>query len=267
MEKLPAKTGWIWIKEGFALFRKQPAEISTLFLAYMFLMLALNIVPLLGQVLPLVLVPVFAMSFMQACVNIEQGKRVYPNLLLIGFRSPALKNLLTLGALYLVAAVIALAASTLIDGGVFWTAVTGQAALDAKEIQESNMSLAMLFSAAVYVPAAMAFWYAAPLIMWQKMGVMKAVFYSFFAVSREMKAFTVYGLAWAAIGVVLPAIISVLIAVLVGNQAVTLMILLPLSIALTVVMYCSFYPTYTHIFGKPGADLPPQEAQQTPTQE
>ena len=92
MEKLPAKTGWLWVKDGFALFRKQAAEVSTLFLSYMFLMLALGIVPVIGQLLPLILVPVFAMSFMQACANIEQGKRVYPNLLLVGFRSPALKT-------------------------------------------------------------------------------------------------------------------------------------------------------------------------------
>lgn len=258
MEKLPAKTGWIWIKEGFALFRKQPAEISTLFLAYMFLMLGLNLlqIPILGQILPVILVPVFAMAFMQACLNIEQGKRVYPNLLLTGFRSPALKNLLLLGVLYVIAAIVAIAASSLVDGGMFWLTVTGQSTLDPKEIQDSNISLAMMFAAVVYIPAAMAFWYAAPLIMWQKMGVVKAVFYSFFAVSRELKAFAVYGLAWAAIGVVLPAIVSVLIAAIVGNQSVTIMILLPLSIALTVVMYCSFYPTYTHIFGRPEQDVP-----------
>lgn len=258
MEKLPAKTGWIWIKEGFALFRKQPAEISTLFLAYMFLMLGLNLlqIPILGQILPVILVPVFAMAFMQACLNIEQGKRVYPNLLLTGFRSPALKNLLLLGVLYVIAAIVAIAASSLVDGGLFWLTVTGQSTLDPKEIQDSNISLAMMFAAVVYIPAAMAFWYAAPLIMWQKMGVAKAVFYSFFAVSRELKAFAVYGLAWAAIGVVLPAVVSVLIAAIVGNQSVTIMILLPLSIALTVVMYCSFYPTYTHIFGRPEQDVP-----------
>ncbi|AMP08489.1 putative membrane protein [Collimonas arenae] len=256
MEKLPAKTGWTWIKEGFALFRKQPAEISTLFLGYMFLMLLLNFVPVLGQILPLVLIPVFAMSFMEACVHIEQGKRVFPNLLLVGFRSPAIKNLLILGVLYLIAGVVAIGASALVDGGMFWMTLTGQTSLDAKEIQDSSMSLGMLFSAVVYTPAAMAFWYAAPLIMWKKMSVSKAVFYSFFAVWREMKAFTVYGLAWAAIGVMLPAIISVLIALLIGNAAVTMMVLLPLSIALTVVMYCSFYPTYTHIFGRPEEDLP-----------
>jgi hypothetical protein len=30
-----------------------------------------------------------------------------------------------------------------------------------------------------------------------------------------------------------------------------MLVLLPLSIVMTVVMYCSFYPTYTYVFGKP----------------
>lgn len=258
MEKLPANTGWLWVKEGFALFRKQPAEISTLFLSYMFLMLALGIIPLLGQVLPMVLVPVFSMAFMQACLHIEKGKKVYPNLLLTGFRSTAFRTLIKLGVLYLVAAVIAVAASALVDGGVFWQIMAGGKELDAETIRNSNMSLAMMFAAAVYTPAAMAFWYAAPLIAWQKMGVGKAIFYSFFAVKRSSKAFLVYGLAWALIGVLLPAILSSVIALLFSRTFVVMIVLLPLSLVLTVVMYCSFYPTYTHIFGRPEDPAPPQ---------
>ena len=61
-------------------------------------------------------------------------------------------------------------------------------ALDAKTVRESNMSLAMLCAAVLYTPAAMAFWYAAPLVMWQKMAVGKAIFYSFFSVRRAGKA-------------------------------------------------------------------------------
>ncbi len=259
MEKLPANTGWFWIKQGFALFRKQPAEISTLFLAYMFLMLAVGFVPLLGQILPMVLVPVFSMAFMQACAQIEQGKKVYPNLLLTGFRSPAFRALLMLGILYLVAAVAAIAASALIDGGVFWRLVSGTGELDEEIIRNSNMSLAMMFSAAVYTPAAMAFWYAAPLIVWQKMGVGKAAFYSFFAVKRAGKAFLVYGLAWLLIGVLVPAIVSSIVAVLIPKSFVVMVVLLPLSLMLTVVMYCSFYPTYTEVFGRPYADHPAME--------
>jgi hypothetical protein len=250
MEKLPANTGWLWIKEGFALFRKQPAELSTLFLSYMFLMLAVGIIPVLGQVLPLMLVPVFSMAFMQACANIEQGKRVYPNLLLTGFRSPAFGKLLKLGVLYVAAAAIAVAASSLIDGGVFWRAMTGQIALDSKTVQESSMTLAMLFAAVIYTPAAMAFWYAAPLVAWQNMGISKAVFFSFFAVRRAGKAFLVYGLAWIIIGLLLPVFISSTISLLTGKAALTILVLLPLSIVMTIIMYCSFYPTYTHVFGK-----------------
>lgn len=247
--------GWIWIKQGFALFRKRPAEMSTLFLSYMFLMLGIGIIPVLGQILPLILVPVFSMGFMQACVHLEQDKRIYPSLLLTGFRTPAFHRLMLLGVLYLLSAVLAVAASSVLDGGVFWGAMSGQIALDGKTMRESNMSMSMLLSAVIYAPAAMALWYAAPLVMWQNMSVGKAVFYSFFAVRRAGRAFLLYALIWIVIGVLLPAIISAVIAMIVNVAAVTLMILLPLSIVMTVIMYCSFYPTYTHVFGPaPAAD-------------
>lgn len=255
MEKLPAATGLLWIKQGFALFRKQPAEISMLFLGYMFMMLAVGIIPVLGQVLPLVLVPAFSLAFLQACINIEHDKRVTPALLLTGFRSPAVVNLLILGAAYLLAATAAAGASSLIDGGVFWSVLTGQTAIDAKTVQDSDMASAMLFSALLYVPVSMAFWYAAPLVAWHKMGIVKALFYSFFAVFHASKPFLVFGLGWAIIGVLFPTMISLFAVILLGNSAAVMMILLPLSVLLTIIMYCSFYPTYTQVFGT--TEVPP----------
>lgn len=264
MKNLPAITGWIWVKEGFALFRKQPSEISTLFIAYMFLMLVVGLLPLLGQILPIVLLPVFSVAFLQACVQIEQDKKVYPNLLLIGFRSEAFRSLLILGVLYLVAASIAIGASVLIDGGIFWQLMSGSKELDPETIRQSDMSLAMMFSAAVYLPAGMALWYAPYLIMWQKMGVWKAIFYSFFAVKHAGKAFIVFGLAWLLIGVLLPAIVSSLLAMLFGTAVIMMVVLLPLTLMLTVVMYCSFYPTYKHVFGRPGQDAPAPDLPEAP---
>lgn len=261
MEKIPAKDGWLWVKQGFALFRKQPAEMSTLFLAYMFLMLALGIIPVLGQVLPLILVPVFAMSFMQACLLVEKGQRVYPNLLLLGFRDPARNTLFKLGVLYLLAATVAVAVSRLADDGMFWRAMMG-GGLSAQDLEAGvgGMRIAMLIAAAVYVPAAMAFWYAAPLIVWQRMPLGKALFYSFFTVRRAGGAFLLYALAWIVIAVMVPTLISLAITLMTGSINAVIFILLPISIILTVVMYCSFYPTYTAVFGKPmnGADTPSQ---------
>ncbi len=256
MDTPTAATGWLWIKQGWAIFRKQPTELLTMFFGYMFVMLLVGIVPVIGQLIPMILVPVFSLAFMHACASVERGQRVYPNLLLVGFRSPHVRNLIKLGTLYLLAAIVAVAASSAIDGGVFLQAMSGQLQLDAETVQNSDMTLAMLFAALLYIPAAMAFWYAAPLIGWQGMGVGKAVFYSFFAVKRAGKAFLIYGLAWATIGVVLPVILSTLIGIILGTPGASLFILLPASLLLTVVMYCSFYPTYTQMFGPPPEPLP-----------
>lgn len=257
MHNIPAAAGWSWFKAGFALFRKQPAELSTMFLIYLFLMLLIGIVPLAGQILPLLLVPVFSIAFMQACVQVEQGKRVYPNLLLVGFRSPALRRLLVLGLLYLIAVVGAIAASTLVDGGAFLDMMTKRGGADPKVLAQSPWARGMLVAGLVYLPAGMGFWFAAPLVAWQNMGVAKAIFYSFFAVVRATRAFCVYGLAWMMMGVILPSILSTLVALLFGSSLVSLMILLPLSLILTAILYCSFYSTYVTIFGAKDGPRPP----------
>ena len=251
MEYVPASQGITWIRQGFALFRQQPAELSLLFLLYMLLMFSLSVIPLLGQLLPLLLVPAFSMAFMQACVQIEAGQKVRTGLLLTAFRSPALGTLLRLGALYMLAAIACVTASTLIDGGGFWKLMSGQIAPDDKNLQLENLPLAMMFASLLYVPFAMAFWHAAPLAMWQRMGLFKAIFYSFFAVKRCGKAFIAYALGWIVIGIALPALISAVLSLLLGKTAVTVMLLMPLSVILTIVMYCSFYPTYLQVFDRP----------------
>ncbi len=246
-----AATGIGWIREGFSLFRQQPAELSMLFLLYMLLMFSLSLIPMVGQLLPLLLVPAFSMAFMQACAEIEAGRKVRPHLLLTAFRSPALATMLQLGALYLLAAIGAVLASSLVDGGVFWKLMAGHLRPDDDSVQVANLPMAILFSALVYLPAAMAFWHAAPLAVWQRMGLFKAIFYSFFAVKRCGKAFIAYALGWVMVGIALPAVISAVLSLLLGKNLVTVMLLMPLSVILTLVMYCSFYPTYTAVFERP----------------
>ena len=190
---------------------------------------------------------------MQACVCVEQGKRVYPSLLLTGLRSPARGRLLKLGGLYLLATVIAIAATSLIDNAVLWKTLSGQIKLDEKIIQQSHLSQELLLAMVVYTPAAMAFWYAAPLIAWKNMGIGKALFYSLFAVWRAGKAFLVYGAVWLIIWIFVPMGASIVIAALINKVEVVTILLLPLLIVMSVIACCSFYPTYTHIFGRPAS--------------
>ena len=250
-DDISASKGIDWIRQGFALFRKQPAELSMLFLLYMLLMFVLSLIPLVGQLLPLLLVPTFSMAFMQACVEIEAGRKVRSDVLLTAFRSPALGTLLRLGVLYLLAAMLAVAASVIVDDGVFWKLMSGQLRADEQNIPVADLPLAMVFSALIYLPFAMAFWHAAPLATWQHMSLFKAIFYSFFAVRRCGKAFLAYALGWIVVGIAIPAIISALLGLILGKAIVAIMLLMPLSVILTIVMYCSFYPTYVEIFDKP----------------
>ncbi|MEC5160880.1 hypothetical protein RCH08_002021 [Janthinobacterium sp. CG_S6] len=247
MEKLPAMTGWLWVKQGFGLFRKQPGGMSTLFLGYMFCMLLVSVVPLLGQVLPVILVPVFSVAFLQGCRHIEQGQRVFPNLLLSGFRKPAFPMLFALGVLYIGMAVLAIGASSLADGGVFWQLMTGQIDGQSAVVKESDIGAAILLAIALYVPAAMGFCFAAPLIYWQNMSVGKAVFFSFFAVLRSFKAFVVFALTWFGISVLASQILLLIF----GRSDLAMQVMVPLSVVLTVIMHCSFYASYRQIFGAP----------------
>jgi hypothetical protein len=243
--------GLQWVKQGFLLFRQQPTEIMALFFAYMFTSLGLSLVPLVGQVLPLLLIPTLMMGFMQACRRVQNGEKVTIGVLFEGFRSPAFSRLLWLGVFYVLMAVLVIAASSLVDGGMFWNVMVLQKEVDEAVIRNSDMLSGALLAALAYMPALMAFWYAGALIMWNGMSVSKALFYSFFAVKRAAYAFIAYGAAWLLIGVVAPTFVAMLIGAIVGNVVAVMIVVLPISLALTAVMYCSFYPTYVDVFGKP----------------
>ena len=249
MQKIPAAIGLAWFKQGFAIFRRQPAEISTLFLAYMFLMMAVNFIPVIGQILPLLLVPIFSMAFMQACAQVVTGKRVYPTLLIDCFRSPALKRLLVLGVIYLLSILLSVAASSVVDGGAFWSMMTKNNPAESAKLAEANWVQGMLVAGIVYLPASMCLWFAAPLVAWQNMSVGKAIFYSFFAVIAAGRAFLTYAFAWLVMGIIVPSILSTVIVLIFQNAIIALLIIVPVSLMLTAILYCSFYPIYVTVFG------------------
>ncbi|MES2257910.1 MAG: BPSS1780 family membrane protein [Pseudomonadota bacterium] len=249
MEKLPAGTGWLWIKQGFALYRKQPGALTLLFLLYAMLNLLLGVIPLLGQVAAVVLIPVFSVAFMQACAHIDQGKRVMPALLSTGFQKPAFPNLLALGLLYLVVATLAIGLSALVDQGAFLKLMTGQLEPNSREAREANLGGAFLLTMLICLPAAMGFCFSAPLIYWQRMSIGKAIFFSFFSVLRTLKSFIVFALSLFGLTI----LSSQLVLLLFGRSEIAFTMLMPLSMLLSVLMHCSFYASYRQIFGVPGA--------------
>ena len=250
MNPVNALSGWTWVKQGAALFRRRPAELSILFFTYIFLNMGLLVLP----ILPFLLVPVFSIGFLQAVRMVDLGGLVSPTLLFFGFRSRFLPKLLLLGALNVIGLFVAEMIASAADDGALRAFVTATIEAGGKltaEPPDFFLWESVLFLA--YLPTVVALWYAAPLVVWQNMSVPKAVFFSFFSVLRRWPAFIVFALSWMSSRMLSGLFIN-LIGKIMGNDLMLALIAFPISMSLVVVMYCSFYPAYTDVFGKPEED-------------
>lgn len=254
MERVPAVAGWHWIKQGFALFRRQPGEMATLFVLYCCLNLLMCLIPLAGAISSFVLIPVFSMAFMTACRDIEMEKRVHPRVLFAGFQSPALMRLLVLGSCYLLAITVAVIFANLSDDGYLFEAIAKQInnppPTDASAPQDARLMKSTIVLMCVYLFAILPLWFAGPLIAWQNMSVGKAMFFSFFSVIRAIKGIAFFAVCWISINLVVDTGIDALLQLLqIDSMAIGVFIQMPLLLLLVVVMHCAYYMSYKQIFG------------------
>jgi hypothetical protein len=248
MNKMPAITGWSWLKEGARLFRKQPAALTILLFANILISLTIGGVPVLGPYLAVVLIPSFSVAFMRACLMIENGKRVTPAVLLSGFRRPAIGPLCKIGLIYLaVSVVLALLGKMLVDAS-FWQQVSSGKQVDPKDVQvAASDMIGMLGIILLELAAVMSLSFAAPLTFWQKMKAGKATFYSFFAVLKSARVFVVLLLAWFGLffGV------CFVVALVFGAADIGRAVLMWIVFLFVLLLQCAMYAGYREIFGKP----------------
>jgi hypothetical protein len=256
--EVPAKTGYVWFRQGIWLFRKNPLAFLTLFFAYLLAMTLISLIPVIGGVLPLALIPGIAVGFMAACRDTIAGKPVFPTILVDGFRSygaTVAKRLLLLGGLYIVAMALVLAGSALADGGVLLRLMLNGEAMQQEALANSNLPLAILTALAFYVPVAMLFWFSPVLSAWHDVPPVKAMFFSIISCWRNRGAFFVYGALWFAVAITVSLGLSALLQAL-GAGDLALVVLMPASIIVTTMLYCSFYATYRGCFGVQGPEQP-----------
>jgi hypothetical protein len=245
--KIPAITGWHWLKQGFGLFRKQPAALITLLFANILISVTVASLPWIGAPLVSLLVPAFSMSFMKACVLIDNGVRVTPAVLLTGFRKNAFGALAKVGLIYVAMAVVLTAILHFSLDPAVVKQMDGAADTKAMPEGAASVALTLLLVIALQMATLMALAFAAPLTYWQKMGPGKATFYSFFAVVRNLRAFLVLLLSWC--GLIMG--LMWLLPNLFGTGYAVRVVMLWTSFLFALVLQCAFYAAYRHIFGKP----------------
>ncbi|WP_216796639.1 BPSS1780 family membrane protein [Candidatus Vallotia tarda] len=243
-----AKSGYIWIGKGIWLFQKNPLNLLALLLTYLFSMMLVVNIPVIGYALWLILVPGFSIGFMSACRDVLANKHVFPLTLFTGFRSHGRGvawRLLQLGLIYCVLVTTSLFLSSIISGD--WTPLlkimSGEVKLDDDVDYRRVLFSSIVSGLVVYMPTIMLFWFAPVLTAWHSVPPVKAMFCSFVICWRNRIAFLVYLATWFAVIIVTSLVLGLAVVVLNTSNGV-LTALLPVSVILWTVIYCSFYMSY-----------------------
>ena len=246
---LPARRGWRWLTDGFAIFRRNQLKLSLAVLGYWIVMALINAVPLLGQLAATLLIPVFSVSLMNACRLLEQGTPLPPQLLFSGFQHN-LRALLTLGAVYIAASVAILAIVAAADGGVLFRLVVLAESPPEEVLTSGAVMFAGQLALLLFAPLMMAFWYAPVLVAWHDLSVGKSLFFSFVACLRNWRAFLVYSASIAVVGALLPGLLVGVFSAMSAGGAGLLSVALTSLIVLVLLptLYASFYVSYRDVF-------------------
>lgn len=246
---VPAGSGWLWVKQGMRTFARQPLAMSGLFLLFMGLVSLLSVVPVLGSVVALALLPAATLGLMAAARQAEEGRFPMPTVLATAFTAGTAQrmSMLKLGGLYAVGFLGVIAVTALVDGGSFAQVYLNGEALTEELVQESGFQSAMWVGMGLYLPLAMAFWHAPALVHWHRVDPIKSLFFSLLACWKNKAALLVFGFAWLGVFMTGGLVISVL-ATLLGGPAVAGMLVLPAVMIMASMFFTSVYYTFRDSF-------------------
>lgn len=257
-QRVPSPRGWRWLADGWKIFRSAPVMWLALVFGYWMLMTAVSIVPFAGVVAVLMLVPGFSVAFMAASRVAERGQPIQMILLFAGFRENV-RAQIGLGAVYLFAIGVLLAATTVADDGTLARWMLTGARPAAEVIQSDGFLAALMIAATLYAPVMMLFWFAPTLVAWHAMPVGKALFFSLFACLMNWRAFMVYGVASAIVLIVAPFIAMFFLMLVSGGalRPAAMALLFPFILSLMPTLFASFYASYRDIFALEKPAPPP----------
>lgn len=195
---VPAGHGWTWIAQGYALFRRSPANWTAVVLILFGLSKLLALLPVVGVVF-ILLMPIFLAGLMEGCRALERGEPLQLTHLLCGFRTNA-ADLVTLGGISLVGNVVVMMIVIASGGEAMATLNTalagGTPTVISPELRDAWIAVmrVLLFGTLTSLPLLLALWYAPMLVYFDDVRPLAAMKSSLFACARNAPALLVYGL-------------------------------------------------------------------------
>jgi hypothetical protein len=186
---VPAGNGWLWIVDGWNLFKRQPG----IWLVQMLIMYVMFVIPFLGLLVSIVLGPPLIAGLMIGCRVLDEGGSLKVEHLFAGFREHFGK-LLAIGLLYLAAVVVISLVTGLIAGfHLFGLLAGGRSDPAALAGAALTILLALLVMLGLLVPVVMALWFAPALVVFNQQGPVAALCSSFAGCLRNIVPFLIYG--------------------------------------------------------------------------
>lgn len=260
---VPASQGWRWVQQGLLTAKSQPAGFLGLVGLVTSGMLLLAIIPVLGALAVLGLMPAVWMSFMLATHRANQGLRVTPGVLLEPWRMPDApkQEWIKLGAAYIAAMILSMQLADLFGPGTEALQAAYESADDLSDlVQNAAVQADALWRWGLTLPISLLFWHTPALVLWGRVPVSKAIFFSAVATWRNLTAFVLYGLCWAAVALVVAIIIRTLSA-LIPVPAVVEVLAVMVGMWTASAFYASLYYTVVDCFEAPHGEKQPPSAE------
>ena len=269
LHSVAPRQGLAWIRQGFALWWRHPLAFVGMFTFFLFSVLVLMlVVPVLGGLLGMALLPMLSLGFMIAARSVGQGGPVSALPLVAGLRHPQRSQRRAqwlLCAAYALASLAVITLADWVDAGQFdalqrLLAQAGsdkktQAAIDAV-LADPRLAQGMLVRAGLAGLISVPFWHAPALVHWGGQGALQALFSSTVALWRTRGALSVYMLGWA--GLMLSvALAVVLLGLLTGARQALGVLTMPIGLVFSAAFYASLWSSFTDTFGQPDTTIEP----------
>jgi len=242
---VPARTGITWVKLGIQTFFKQPLALAGLFFMYMAAATLASLIPVIGVVLALAIVPAATLGLMAATQEATKGKFPMPAILVSAFRAGRQRGraMLVLGFLYAAACLVIVSIVPLF----FDVPVSRESALT------PEMQGVMLVVMLLYLPVSVLFWHAPALVHWHGVSPVKSLFFSAVVCFRNAGAYTLFGLAWMVVLIVVGLVVSMLAGLLASPEAAAALVM-PAALLMAAMFSTSIYFTFRDSFDATPAD-------------
>ena len=262
LQQVPARNGRLWIRHGFKVFQRQPLALSALFGLFLFAGFVLILLPGIGLLLTMALLPLLSLGFMLATHLVLQKKQPTVGVFLAPFKLTAARrrDQVILCLSYAFAVLLIGMLADWADGGSAQElqklmAENADADAVARAATDPRLFWGVCLRLGLAALLSVPYWHAPALVHWGGQSVAQALFSSTLALWHNKAAFSWNAVLWGAMLMGMAGAVSLAFGLL-GLSQFAPLVLMTLGLVLSTVFYASTYFSFVDcfMFGAP-ADL------------